>query len=78
VPPRPPFAADWREIGVVRHTFTHFHLILRVQAARVPAETGRHPGEWRPAGPLAAALPSVMRKALGLGLASIDAVAGRV
>jgi A/G-specific adenine glycosylase len=77
VRPRPPFAADWREVGEVRHTFTHFHLILRVQAARVPAEKGSHPGEWRPAGSLASALPSVMRKALELGLVSIDAAADR-
>ena len=36
--PRPPFAADWRDLRVeVRHTFTHFHLVLRLQGARVPA-----------------------------------------
>ena len=35
--PRPPFAADWRDLGEVRHTFTHFHLILRLRGARLPA-----------------------------------------
>jgi len=29
----PPFAAEWTDIGEVRHTFTHFHLILRVHVA---------------------------------------------
>ncbi|MBU2936034.1 MULTISPECIES: A/G-specific adenine glycosylase [Pacificibacter] len=26
----PPFAADWTEVGEIKHTFTHFHLFLRV------------------------------------------------
>ena len=30
---QPPFAAEWKDIGEVRHTFTHFHLILRVHVA---------------------------------------------
>ena len=28
-----PVAADWQEVGEVRHTFTHFHLDLSVRAA---------------------------------------------
>lgn len=28
-----PLAAEWRYMGEVRHTFTHFHLILQVKAA---------------------------------------------
>ena len=67
-PPRPPLAADWRDLGEVRHTFTHFHLILRLRGARLPAGL---PGDWRPPAPLAAALPSVMRKALRLGLSAL-------
>jgi A/G-specific adenine glycosylase len=67
--PRAPFAADWRDLGEVRHTFTHFHLILRLRGARLPACAAPPAGAWLPAGPLAAALPSVMRKALRLGLA---------
>ena len=36
VQPRPPFPAAWRATGAeVRHTFTHFHLILRLEIARV-------------------------------------------
>jgi A/G-specific adenine glycosylase len=69
-PPRPPFAAPWRDLGEVRHAFTHFHLVLNVQGARLPAGP---PGDWRPAAPLAAALPSVMRKALRLGLSALEA-----
>ncbi len=56
-----PVAADWRLLpGLVRHTFTHFHLELQVAAARasqlsdglwvLPDALGDH------------ALPSVMRK----------------
>ena len=69
--PRAPFAADWRDLGEVRHTFTHFHLILRLRGARLPACAAAPAGAWLPAGPLAAALPSVMRKALRLGLAAL-------
>ncbi len=68
-PSVPPFAARWRPLGEVRHTFTHFHLVLRVEGARLPAGL---PGDWRPVGPLAAALPSVMRKALRLGLPALS------
>ena len=69
--PRAPFAADWRDLGEVRHTFTHFHLILRLRGARLPACAAAPAGAWLAAGPLAAALPSVMRKALRLGLSAL-------
>jgi A/G-specific adenine glycosylase len=65
---RPPLAADWRGLGEVRHTFTHFHLVLRVEGARVPPGAA---GDWRPAATLAPALPSLMRKALKLGLSAL-------
>lgn len=61
----PPFEADWRELpGDVRHTFTHFHLVLRLRCAILRADASpdglepiaRH--EFRPQ-----ALPTVMRKA---------------
>lgn len=53
----PPLAANWVEAPLVRHTFTHFHLRLRVFAAEAegPAFTPR--ADFRPA-----ALPTVMRK----------------
>ncbi len=61
----PPFPADWTLLPAeVRHTFTHFHLILRVWTATVPAEVSpvglvvmpKH--AFRPGD-----LPTVMRKA---------------
>lgn len=67
--PNPPFEADWQELaGEVRHTFTHFHLILRVMTTELPDGfnqsavqelTTRH--DFRPS-----SLPTVMRKAFDL------------
>jgi len=37
----PPVEADWDDLGVVSHTFTHFHLMLRVLAARSDAKPVR-------------------------------------
>ncbi len=58
-----PFAADWRALpGVVRQTFTHFHLELTVMAATVNAGTGSD-GVWvAPDNFGDLALPSLMRK----------------
>ena len=64
----PPYPADWKELpGEVRHTFTHFHLILRIWSADLPANVApdtlvildKH--EFRPSD-----LPTVMRKAYDL------------
>ncbi|MEM7318177.1 MAG: A/G-specific adenine glycosylase [Pseudomonadota bacterium] len=64
----PPFAAEWTGLpGEVRHTFTHFHLILQLRTAQVPATC--HPEgtvivpsrQFRPSD-----LPTVMRKAYDL------------
>lgn len=66
----PPAEANWQDLGEVRHTFTHFHLILRVMLGRVDGPVRR--GDWldraafRPAD-----LPTVMRKAWDLARASI-------
>jgi len=68
----PPLAADWRDLGVeVRHTFTHFHLRLALAGARVATA----PGDFRPAAEAGPAMPTVMRKALRLGLAALAAQA---
>jgi A/G-specific adenine glycosylase len=61
----PPAPADWCEAGEVRHSFTHFHLRLRVLAARSGAG-GAGFETVRPQD-----LPSVMQKALALGLAAL-------
>ena len=67
--PAPPFTANWQDLGgEVRHTFTHFHLILQVMVAELPADhtpADRHQrlpaSEFRPSD-----LPTVMRKAFDL------------
>lgn len=62
-PQNPPLAGAWQEVGEVRHTFTHFHLILTVHVAKdlrdVP-ESYLRKGDnaFR-----ASDLPTVMRKA---------------
>lgn len=66
-----PAEADWQRLGEVRHTFTHFHLILQVMAARLDAAATR--GNWvatsdfRPSD-----LPTVMRKAFDLARDSME------
>ena len=57
--------SNWQAVdGEVRHTFTHFHLILTVMAADVTADTNGYflgPKDFRPSD-----LPTVMRKAFDL------------
>ena len=64
----PPAMGDWEEIeGEVRHTFTHFPLILRVMAADLAQEATPLRGDFMPRedfGP--SDLPTVMRKAFDL------------
>ena len=55
--PTPPFAADWAEAGLVRHTFTHFHLELRIHVARTARKGMTKREAFSPA-----ALPTLMRK----------------
>jgi len=67
--PRPPFAAPWSCAGgEVRHTFTHFHLRLRVETAPVPADFDASWAIFEPPARAVAAVPTVMKKALRLGL----------
>jgi A/G-specific adenine glycosylase len=70
IPPtdEPPCASDWKRLtGEVRHTFTHFHLILNVYFQNLGAEADAGagffvpPAEFRPSD-----LPTVMRKAFDL------------
>ena len=62
--PDPPLEAEWQDLGEeARHTFTHFHLRLRIMVAQVgdnaaPQRGAFHPRHsYRPA-----SLPTVMRK----------------
>lgn len=63
--PAPPVEADWRQIGEVRHTFTHFQLILMVHATETLAAEAR--GHWVEQ-PDPGDLPTVFAKALRLAL----------
>ncbi len=66
--PAPPLSADWEVLDAeARHTFTHFHLVLRIARADVPIEATPtrghfllHP-QFRPSD-----LPTVMRKVYDL------------
>jgi A/G-specific adenine glycosylase len=63
-----PVHADWHMVGEVRHTFTHFHLILTVLVANSAETPGR--GAWMTAPAFQPSdLPTLMRKAHDLALA---------
>jgi len=64
----PPAAGDWQAVpGEVRHTFTHFHLILRIMTAGLPMEATPNRGTFRPRDSFRPSdLPTVMRKAFDL------------
>ncbi|MBB3994315.1 A/G-specific adenine glycosylase [Sulfitobacter undariae] len=64
----PPAKGDWEELeGEVRHTFTHFHLILRVITADLASETTPTQGEFVAKSDFSPSnLPTVMRKAFDL------------
>jgi len=64
----PPAQGDWEEIeGEVRHTFTHFHLILRVVAADLAQDVQPERGAFVERRDFAPSnLPTVMRKAFDL------------
>jgi A/G-specific adenine glycosylase len=62
-----PSKASWRQIGEVRHVFTHFTLKLDVWRAEASAKA-RIQGEWLSHEDALAALPTVGRKAVALAL----------
>ena len=71
--PHPPIDADWSELEVeARHTFTHFHLRLKIVTATVDhAQTPMRgvfmsPTEFSPS-----ALPTAMRKVFDLAAATL-------
>jgi len=68
----PPLNAEWRHLpGEVRHTFTHFHLILTVAVAVVAQDSQPHRGGFH-AGFNPAALPTVMRKCWDHAAAALE------
>ena len=66
--PSPPIAAEWSELDAeARHTFTHFHLRLRIFWARVSDDAVPTKGAFVPAQAFApASLPTTMRKVFDL------------
>lgn len=74
IPPHePPVEADWTDPGAeVRHTFTHFHLVLEVRLAR-SGDLAPRRGAFVPADRFRpSALPTVMRKAYDLAVERPD------
>ena len=66
--PAPPMEADWQEVGAeARHTFTHFHLRLRVFVAEVGMAAEPTRGDFFSAAAFRPSdLPTVMRKVFDL------------
>jgi A/G-specific adenine glycosylase len=74
----PPAPGDWRDAGAeMRHTFTHFHLRLRVMVADLPDGTIPSRGAFMPACAFRPdALPTAMRKAWDIARGQFAAQAG--
>lgn len=70
-----PAPGSWRLLpGIVRHTFTHFHLELAVAAARIGVDWREAEGRWVMPDRLGdEALPSVMHKVAGHALKRLAA-----
>ena len=68
--PAPPLDVHWQELGEeARHTFTHFHLRLRIMTAKVALHVTPDRGQFMPLSP--AALPTVMRKVYDLAAVTL-------
>ena len=66
-----PLAATGLQVlpGLVRHTFTHFHLELKVATGRVAGGAGHNQGVWCPPDGFSThALPTVMKKVVAHAL----------
>ncbi len=76
----PPITGNWVDPGgEVRHTFTHFHLRLSLRVALVPEGSKPDHGFFILAPDFRQTdLPSVMRKAYRLAVATIDSGLGKV
>lgn len=64
----PPCPGNWRTVpGEVRHTFTHFHLVLELRRADLPEDCTTMRGQFlAPGGFRPSDLPTAMRKAFDL------------
>jgi A/G-specific adenine glycosylase len=73
--------SNWAQAETVQHTFTHFHLEMRVFAAlcaQLDNEAQTFDGEWAPISSLPRhALPSVMKKAIASGLEALGLSAAK-
>ena len=69
----PPLDADWKDLsGDVRHTFTHFHLILRLKFADVTPSAEPETGHFIPLSEFRPKdLPTLMRKAFDMARPSL-------
>ncbi|SLN67306.1 putative A/G-specific adenine glycosylase YfhQ [Pseudoruegeria aquimaris] len=74
----PPAAGDWRELpGEVRHTFTHFHLVLRVLVADLPQGTVPERGYFLEKSAFSPSdMPTAMRKAHDLAVRPAPTASG--
>lgn len=70
--PAPPLEADWQTLDVeARHTFTHFHLRLKILTATVPQDVSPTRGSFVPKDRFSPAdLPTAMRKVFDLAVAT--------
>ncbi|WP_108814549.1 A/G-specific adenine glycosylase [Loktanella sp. Alg231-35] len=66
--PNPPLNADWKALDEeARHTFTHFHLRLKIMIARVDMRAAPARGQFLPPSAFSpTALPTAMRKVFDL------------
>ena len=71
--PAPPIDTNWTPLDAeARHTFTHFHLRLKIMWATVPVNTAPERGAFIPAAEFSpAALPTAMRKVYDLVAATL-------
>lgn len=71
--PAPPLEAAWAELGEeARHTFTHFHLRLKIMTARVASDVIPSRGTFiDQSGFQPAALPTAMRKVFDLAAVTL-------
>ncbi|MDN3644949.1 A/G-specific adenine glycosylase [Pontixanthobacter aestiaquae] len=65
-----PVDADWEQLGLVRHTFTHFSLEMSVLRTSIQSDLAERIGQWWPVAEIDdAGLPTLFAKAARLVLA---------